>query len=118
MQTIPNPSLCVALFFTTQACIAQQDAKGCKDSPQVSRFPGSWIKNCIDKGDDVHDFAMPNGKPPKKIEGEFHELDYGVPAASTRAQVTRNILTALQTAGYVIDNLGGYSERESRKHRE
>jgi outer membrane protein OmpA-like peptidoglycan-associated protein len=107
MKAVQYLSICVAVFFTTQACMAQQDAKGCKDSPLISRFPGSWIKSCTDKADEVHSFMMGSGKPDNKLEGEYHELDYGAPQASTRAQVTRNILTALQTAGYSIDNNSG-----------
>jgi OOP family OmpA-OmpF porin len=36
------------------------------------------------------------------VEGEFHFLDYGLPATASKAQVARNMNAALKTAGYTI----------------
>lgn len=33
-----------------------QDAKGCSDSPFITRFPGSFIDGCEVKDDDTDDF--------------------------------------------------------------
>src|SRR4051812_28368422 len=59
-----------ALSLATQFCMAQ-DAKDCKDSPLVSRFPGSTITKCLDKADELATLPM-GTKPSKKVEGEFH----------------------------------------------
>lgn len=81
---------------------AADDAEGCKDSPLISRFPGSVISSCQDKADDAFTFPM-GDKPQKRIEGELHQLDYNYPKAASKAQVVRNLNTALRSAGYTFD---------------
>ncbi len=66
--------VCLAILLTVQVAEAQ-DKPGCKDSPLISRFPGSVITSCQDKADDSFDFSMP-GAGSKKVEGEFHRLEY------------------------------------------
>jgi outer membrane protein OmpA-like peptidoglycan-associated protein len=46
---------------------------------------------------------MGSGKPAKKIEGKFLDITYRYPSTATKAQVIRNISTALKSAGYVFD---------------
>jgi len=90
---------------------AAQDAAGCKDSPLITRFPGATIVSCTDKPDDVGSLPMGSGKPDKKVEGEFHRVAYRVPSTVSKAQVVRNINTALHTAGYIFDyDSGGYGD--------
>ncbi len=84
-----------------------QDADGCKDSPLVTRLPGSTIDACEDKPDNEYTFDDVGPKhESKKIEGEYHYLHYVVPPNTSQVQVVRNLRTALQKAGYskVQDN--------------
>jgi OOP family OmpA-OmpF porin len=93
----------LAVAFAAQVCVAQ-DAPGCKDSPLVSRFPGSVLVACNDKADDAFKF---NNLGPKKesrtIEGELHHNEYTYPKTASKAQVIRNMNTALRMAGYTFD---------------
>ncbi len=97
--------LVVATLVAAQLCLAQakppQDKKGCKDSPLVSRFPGSVITGCEDKPDNSFNFSMP-GASSKAVEGEYHYLEYRSPATATNPQLERNIGAALRNAGYTI----------------
>jgi OmpA-OmpF porin, OOP family len=92
--------VCFAILLTVQVTTAQ-DKQGCKDSPLVSRFPGSVISDCKDSADDTFAFSMP-GAGSKKVEGEFHYLEYRSPKTASNAQLERNLSTALRTAGYTI----------------
>ena len=78
-----------------------KDAKGCKDSPLISRFPGSVITDCKQKDDDVFKFEMSPG-PAKAIEGRFLQIEYQFPKTASKAQVVRNMNTALHRAGYTF----------------
>jgi OOP family OmpA-OmpF porin len=80
---------------------AAQDAKGCKDSPLISRFPGSRIDSCSDKQDDMA--TVRTAKQNRQIEGEVHKIYYILPSGSSQAQLLRNLKTALATAGYSMD---------------
>jgi len=113
VKTILRLVTCVAAlsFCVCPAQAQTKDATGCKDSALVSRFPGTFIKSCTDKADESHDFEMGDGKKPLRLEGEFHEINYSAPAGVTKAQVIRNLRTALQNAGYVFDyDAGGYGD--------
>jgi OmpA-OmpF porin, OOP family len=92
--------VCFAILITLQVAMAQ-DKKGCQDSPLISRFPGSVISDCKDSADDTFAFSMP-GADSKKVEGEFHYLEYRSPKTASNAQLARNLGTALRTAGYTI----------------
>lgn len=82
---------------------SQPDAKGCKDSPLIERFPGSSIKSCEDKADQSHKFDnLGPKKEPKTLEGEFHQVSYAFPPGASKAQVVRNLNTALRLAGYTF----------------
>jgi OOP family OmpA-OmpF porin len=98
--------------LTLPLCLAQpKDADGCKDSPLIGRFPGSVIANCKDKDDDVFEFTMANGKPRKRLEGELHQIQYNYPKSASKAQVVRNLNTALHRAGYIFDyDSGDYGD--------
>lgn len=87
---------------------AQQDAKGCKDSPYLSRFPGTIIGSCEAKDDDAADFVMGEGKPVKTMEGKKSTLVYLMAPNATNVQVARNLNTALRQAGWIND-FGGDS---------
>ena len=101
-----------AVFLSLIPCgKAQADKQGCKDSPLISRFPGSVITDCVDKDDDQGTFPMGPGKPDKKIEGEYHWLNYDFPKTASKAQVLRNLHTAVKAAGYIFDyDSGDYGD--------
>jgi OOP family OmpA-OmpF porin len=92
--------VCLAVLLTVGVAEAQ-DKKGCKDSPLISRFPGSFISDCKDDADGSFEFSMP-GAGYKKVEGELHFIEYRSPQTATNPQLIRNIGTALRTAGYTI----------------
>jgi outer membrane protein OmpA-like peptidoglycan-associated protein len=102
----------VCCLLLCHVVFAQQDAKDCKDSPLIGRFPGSIITGCTDKADDAYSFPMGGGKPNKKLEGEFHQINYNWPTkTASKAQVVRNLNTALRTAGYTFDyDSGDYGD--------
>jgi len=85
---------------------APQDAEGCKDSPIITRMPGSTIHSCENK--EFEQVKMPVGKnkdgevTEKTLEGEFHSWDYGTREGVSEIQVFRNFETALKQAGMKI----------------
>ena len=91
---------------------APPDAKGCKDSPLIERFPGSFIGGCNDKSDEKHNFEnLGPKKETKTLEGELHQVTYTYPNSASKAQVVRNLNTALRLAGYTfLSDSGDYGE--------
>ena len=85
---------------------APQDAEGCKDSPVITRMPGSTIHSCENK--EFEQVKMPVAKDAdgnvteKTLEGEFHSWDYGTREGVSEIQVFRNFETALKQAGMKI----------------
>ena len=55
----------------------------------IGRFPGSYITSCSRKADDSCDFGMGAGKPKKKIEGRFLQINYNYPKPASKTQVVR-----------------------------
>ena len=104
MKSIRLILLCVALAFAAHVCSAQtQDANGCKDSPLIARFPGSYITECDDKPDFSYTFSgLGNKQEDKAVEGEYHYIYYNEPETASWAQVNRNLVTAFKTAGYTF----------------
>jgi OOP family OmpA-OmpF porin len=79
-----------------------KDEKGCKDSPIISRFPGSYITRCKEMADDTFKFEMDAGAPAKTLEGHLVQIEYQFPKTASKAQVVRNLNTALHRAGYTF----------------
>lgn len=119
MRTI---SLYVAgvVFASTIACFGQTpaDAKGCKDSPYVSRYPGSWIDGCDEKADDTLTVVVTEKgtNKNKTIEGKVSKLKLRFPSSASKPQVVRNYTTAMRNAGYqnVYDS-GDYGDSTWKK---
>src|SRR5665213_4571458 len=111
MKSFRYLALLLAVPFAAQVCMAQ-DAAGCADSHLIGRFPGSVIKSCNDKADDAFKFDnLGPKKESKTIEGEFHQNQYSFPNTASKAQVVRNLNTALRTAGYTFDyDSGAYGD--------
>jgi OOP family OmpA-OmpF porin len=112
MKAMRISMLCFAAALTVPICAAQiPDAKGCKDSPLIARFPGTTIYECKDNADDAYTFPGigPKGED-KKLEGEYHYLVYNIPPAVSPPQITRNLMTAFKAAGWtvVLDNGNGH----------
>jgi outer membrane protein OmpA-like peptidoglycan-associated protein len=86
------------------------DAGGCKDSPLIGRFPGSLLNSCKDMADDKFTFTLDNGKR-HEVEGEFHQIHYTFPKTASKAQVVRNLNTAIRKAGYtMVYDSGDYGD--------
>ncbi len=104
----------LAMAIAVRVCsaqAAQPDAEGCKDSPLITRFPGSVITSCENKDDDAFSFTMANGQPPKRLEGALHVINYDFPKSASKAQVVRNLNTAMRNAGYTFDyDSGDYGD--------
>jgi outer membrane protein OmpA-like peptidoglycan-associated protein len=81
----------------------QQDAEGCKDSPLITRFPGSTIHSCDNKEFEQADFPLDNDQV-KHVEGDYHSWDIGTRDGVSEIQVFRNFQNALKTAGFKIDH--------------
>ena len=109
MKTTGCLVICFAAASLIPVCVAQ-DAEGCKDSPLVGRFPGSVITDCKNKADDKFTFTLDNGKR-KDVEGEFHQINYKFPNTASKAQVVRNMNTAIRKAGYtMVYDSGDYGD--------
>jgi outer membrane protein OmpA-like peptidoglycan-associated protein len=78
----------------------QKDVPGCKDSPFLSRFPGTVITSCEAKDDDSFAFYIGDGKPTKTIEGKKYRVMYMMAPNATYVQVARNFNTALRQANW------------------
>ncbi len=78
-----------------------KDAEGCKDSPLITRFPGSIIHSCDNKEYEQADFPL--GETQKHLEGEYHSWDIGTREGTSEIQVFRNFQNAIKSAGLTID---------------
>jgi outer membrane protein OmpA-like peptidoglycan-associated protein len=106
---------CLVLPLAASLCPAQTttDHEGCKDSPLIGRFPGSYIANCTDSDADSYDFTVTVDKKQqaKHIGGEFHQIKYIWPKTASKAQVVHNLNLALKKAGYTFDyDSGDYGD--------
>jgi OOP family OmpA-OmpF porin len=99
--------LCSAVLLFGASLVAQDDdkptdAEGCKDSPLITRFPGSVIHSCENKEYEQADFPLPNNEM-KHVEGEYHSWDVGTREGTSEIQVFRNFQNAIKNAGFTID---------------
>jgi outer membrane protein OmpA-like peptidoglycan-associated protein len=63
--------------------------------------------------DDKFTFDLDKGK--KEVEGEFHQIQYNYPKTASKAQVVRNLNTALRRAGYtMVYDSGDYGDFTGR----
>jgi len=107
MRKISYVLLCGALALTAANLRAQdQDAEGCKDSPIITRMPGSTIHSCENKEYEQATLIVAKDKDgnetEKTVEGEFHSWDYGTREGVSEIQVFRNFETALKQAGFTL----------------
>ncbi|MGD0913027.1 MAG: hypothetical protein ABR928_14105 [Terracidiphilus sp.] len=78
-----------ACVLTANGLHAQKDAKGCTDSPYISRFPGTFISMCDAKDDDSFSFIIGAGKPYKTIEGKKFHVIYTMAPTASNVQVAQ-----------------------------
>jgi hypothetical protein len=107
MKFLPRLFFCVALISSAATLRAQdddkpKDAEGCKDSPLITRFPGSIIHSCENKEYQEADFPMADSQQ-KHVEGEYHYWDIGTREGTSEIQVFRNFQNAIKSAGFTID---------------
>jgi len=105
---ILNRSLLAAgilLALITVPMAAQpKDAEGSKDSPLVSRYPGSIIERY--KTADLDEFNLPIGKiaaqgpQTRHLEGKVTHICYAFPHGRSPLEVYRNYESALAKAGF------------------
>jgi outer membrane protein OmpA-like peptidoglycan-associated protein len=101
--------LATAFFAAIPPVHAQDtppDADGCKDTPLITRMPGSFIAICTDK--EYDQFTMPVGKNAdgeidKTFEGEYHDWTFNTREGVSEIQVFRNVEAALKKGGFTID---------------
>jgi len=103
MRKIVFMALCLMLATGASQLRAQnpEDAEGCKDSPLITRLPGSKINSCDHKEFDQADFPSGEDKT-KHLEGEIYSWDMGMREGTSELQIFRNFDTALRKAGYQI----------------
>jgi outer membrane protein OmpA-like peptidoglycan-associated protein len=104
VRKLPLLMLCASLALCAPHLNAQEDAEGCKDSPLVTRMPGSVLTNCDNKEYEQFDITV-TGKedaPRKHVEGEYHAMNYNTREGVSEIQVFRNLETALRTGGFHI----------------
>ena len=96
----------VIVFCAASLCAQDddkpKDAEGCKDSPLITRFPGSIINSCETKEYEQADFPL-GGDKMKHVEGDFHSWDIATRQGTSEIQVFRNFQAAIKTAGFTID---------------
>jgi outer membrane protein OmpA-like peptidoglycan-associated protein len=110
MRSFSRILIVLAIGLTPALLMAQddapQDAENCKDSPIITRMPGSTIHSCENK--EFEQVKVPVSKDAdgnvteKTLEGEYHYWDYGTREGVSEIQVFRNIETALKQAGMKI----------------
>jgi OmpA-OmpF porin, OOP family len=92
-------------LVTTPAMAQQQDVRGSKDHPLISRYPGSFIKEYSQK--EFDEFTLPLGKLTKgKFEksqhlgGKVTRILYQAPSGRSVLEVFSNFEGALKQAGF------------------
>ena len=85
--------------------LCAQDAEGCKDSPLITRMPGSTIGNCDHQefGQATMSVGKTGDPTDKTVEGDYQHWSYTTRDGASALQVFRNIEGALKQAGFQID---------------
>ncbi|QND52242.1 OmpA family protein [Phyllobacterium sp. 628] len=104
----------VLMVISATSSAHAADKAGCKDFPGIKRFEGSSIILC--DGRNFAEYTLPTGKwvknedePDKSdfaskeaLEGRLTQNVYSVPAGPSSAEVFRNYMNDLQSAGYTV----------------
>jgi outer membrane protein OmpA-like peptidoglycan-associated protein len=93
------------LFCAGRTAAQQQDMEGGKDHPLISRYPGTYIRNYLQK--EFDEFELPlgkltNEKPTKSqhLEGKITYIWYEAPRGRSQLEIFRNFDAALKQAGF------------------
>jgi len=97
---------CLLIGLVTPLAMAQQqDVRGSKDHPLISRYPGSSIKEYSQK--EFDEFTLPLGKlksgkfeKSQHLGGKVTRILYQAPAGRSVLEVFRNYEGALKQAGF------------------
>jgi OOP family OmpA-OmpF porin len=99
----------LASILFANISFAEQDVKGCKDHPFLTRMPNFYIQDCETRDFDKMDFVNSEGED-MTVEGKYYYISYyineGVQAPSD-LQILRNFINAIQ-------NIGGVKVYEGR----
>ena len=106
-RSIVRVLLCGTMVFCGANLRAQdddkpKDAEDCKDSPLITRFPGSIINSCDNKEYEQADLPL-GGDKIKHVEGDYHYWNIATRQGTSEIQVFRNFQTAIKNAGFTID---------------
>ena len=91
----------VAVLCLAPRAFAQEDVEGGKDHPLVSRMPGFYIAEYIEKEFDSVPFKNEKGQE-TNVEGKFYYIDHlikGDAKAPSDVQIIRNFVNAFQKIG-------------------
>jgi len=113
MKALRYLILSLAVTVAAHICMAQTDAKGCKDSPLVSRYPGSIITSCDHSNLGGFDFTVTVDKKDqtKHLMGEYLQIRYNWPSYGNKSLVVHSLNSAMHKAGYSFDyDSGDYGD--------
>jgi outer membrane protein OmpA-like peptidoglycan-associated protein len=104
-MTVCCKLLAAALILALPAAAQRKDAEGSKDSPLVSRYPGSIIDRYVTH--EFDEFSLPTGAVtpqgvPKalRLEGKITRIVYVNPQGRSPLEVYRNYEAALKADGF------------------
>ncbi|GAB6184174.1 OmpA family protein [Thermodesulfovibrio hydrogeniphilus] len=95
--------LLLLFLMALPAVHAQEDAKGCKDHPMLTRMDNFYIQRCTEEKFGQFDFRDAKGKN-VKVEGRIYKIDYHIKEGYTSPsalQVLRNYENAIKKIGGV-----------------
>ncbi len=93
-------SLLASLLLSLTA-FAQEDGEGCKDHPQITRFPGFVLSDCTVNDFSSYEFQVADGKIETK-EGHFWTLGYWLKDGAKQPsplEIARNYENAVKKLG-------------------
>lgn len=91
----------VVMVCIAPLALAQDDVEGGKDHPLISRMPGFWIDEYIEKEFDSVPFRNEKGQE-ITVEGKYYYIDHIIKEgakAPSEVQIIRNFINALQKIG-------------------
>lgn len=94
-----------AVGLMGSAAFAQQDAKGCKDHPLLTRMPNTYIRECKEFEFDGKEWPDPEtqGKTKVRVEGRYWLIQYydqkGFERKRSDLQIQRNYESAIKSIG-------------------
>lgn len=110
----------IFVFLLVELAYSQEDVKGSKDHPIISRYPGSYIYYYDQKEFDEFEILLGPVKSPsdedikkakkEKLEGKITKIQYQAPKYRSPFEVFKNYEEAVRKAGFDILYLAKGSE--------